>query len=248
MYSRIIPGRLNRRRGTPVSTGFNGNFASLFPASDILLITQSDVGVTSSGGLVSNWTDGAAAPHNFTAVLTRRPSLTAGLNSNPGLLFDGVNNGLTSTLALPAPGTVPYRIGIVFRQITWISGGYVSGDNNGVAGTVYSSAVSPQLRMYNGSATTAVGTPALGTWEATEAYFSNSVADSFRRGSTAASTGVSAGNAVGSSLMLGNGGAFATPTNIEVLHYVILTGASATTMPATWRAAVTTKYGATVNV
>jgi len=60
MYSRIIPGRLDRRSGT--RNAFNGSFASLFPGAYQVL--QSDRGLTYGG------TPLAAAGNTSTTVLT----------------------------------------------------------------------------------------------------------------------------------------------------------------------------------
>jgi len=99
-----------------------------------------------------------------------------------------------------------------------------------------------------GAAGSAIQGVALGTWEASEFFFSNSALDSIRRGSNAEQAGTGVGNANGGNFMVGNAGAFAFPANIEVLHVVILKGASASAMPASWRASITAKYGASVNV
>jgi hypothetical protein len=219
------------------STKFGGLFTAGF-SSTVLQSLQSDRNVTVATG-VSSWGDTTANARNaIQATGAKQPLVTAGVDSRPGILFDGSDDFLnTAGFALPAPGTTPFWIGLVFRVISWTSGRYIIGDSNGVAGTIYQSALTPEARGYAG-VNGPVSSKALGTWECSEIYFSNTTADYFKRGSSAAVTGTVFGNSVGVNRVIGNGGASNTlATNVEFLHIIYVLSPTPTET-ARWRANV----------
>lgn len=158
---------------------------------------SSDMGVTSSGGLVSQWNDFSGNARHATASGTARPTLAA-TDSNYGnrgsLTGDGVANSLSIAWNPAAPGTQPLWFFLVMRQLSWTAGEYIFGATSLVLGLAQS-ATTPQLRQFNTTGVNANGNLAVGTAGVVEAYFSNSASDYLRCGSAAAvAGGVSAGN------------------------------------------------------
>lgn len=84
-----------------------------------VLWLRADLGITQSGGVVSNWADQSGSGYNFTATLTARPAYTAsGINSLPTLTFDGAltSMGMTGfTLAQP------YTVFMVIKLVSGTS-------------------------------------------------------------------------------------------------------------------------------
>lgn len=210
----------------------------------------------SAGNLVNNdiWKatcsaladQGPAALNYSQAGPSLQPLMSAGVNGYAGLLFDGVNDVLASALALPAPGTTPTWYGATFRNVTWVSNSFIFGDSVGSGHILFSSPATPNLRPFNG-ASGPIQNVTLGTWEATELGFQNSAADYIRRGSNAATTGI-AGNAASTGRGIGGSPAPGNWANIEFLSIIYLNVIPTPAQIGAWRAAVTAKYGATVNV
>lgn len=230
------------------------DFSTFFTGGTVLQSVQSDKGVTT--GATFTWADQSGNNKHYTqATAAKQPTLTTGLNGNPGVLFmqnfiTPANSQLvTSTLNLPAPGTTPTWMGIVWRNITPSANGRPWSDTStGLAQTAYMASNDAKLTVYNGSAGPLdTAPPALNAWECSEFYFSNSTADYCKRGSNAAVTGVNAGNSVGTGRSLGGEDATANYSTIEVLH-VIYVNSKQVSAIANWRAAVAAKFGGSVLV
>lgn len=329
MYSRFLPSRLGRRGSVRLSSGFNGNFASLFPGA--YQVIQNDLGLTYGGtmkatagntstatmGLTGSlvtvpvpiwivitgtgvtadiYYDGlgvtasmvgvsvvAAAPIALTGAGTglsitptvgtqivgdswkatssavadqsgngkdyaqaaagQQPVVTIGVNGKPGLLFDGVNDLLTSTCILPVPGTTPWCGFLIVRRPTAAAGNArMLTDIGDAVDLLLSAGTSIQLYNNGGFGPTATGLPT-NTWGAVDFKFSNSAADYIQTGSGAVSSGAGAGNAASVNRSIAGAAAFA---NIELLM-LGYAPASAFSSSA-FRAAVAAFYGGTVAV
>jgi len=220
-------------------------------------LTGAAVGITitpTGGGLVAGDTwkatcggllDQSGNAKHFST--SSPPLVSAGPQGNPGLIFDGLTNFMISPLLLPQPSITPYRVGIVYRMISWNNFARVfsGGDPGGNVGALILNNVVPNMVAYNGAVGPDQASP-LGAWEATEVYFSNSANDSIRRGSQPSLSTIPYGDNVATTgFRIGgvNG-----QSNIEFLHAIVLKGASATAMPTTWRAAVAAKYGPAIAV
>lgn len=234
------------------------DLSSFFTPGTVLQSVQSDRGLTP--GTTFTWADQSGNGKDYTqAVALKQPTLTAGLNGNPGVLFTqdfitpANSDVLTSLLNLPAPGTTPTWLGIVWRNITPSANGRAFSDvSTGLSCTAYMATDDAKLTMYNGSAGPLDNAPpALNTWECDEYYYSNSAnpstGDYCKRGSNAAVTGVNAGNATGVGRSLGGEDATLNYTTCEVLHAIYVIGKQPAAI-ANWRAAVATKYGVSVSV
>lgn len=165
---------------------------------------SSDMGVTSSGGLVSQWNDFSGNARHATASGTARPTLAAtdaNFGNRASLTGDGVANSLSVSWNPAAPGTQPLWFFLVMRQLSWTAGEYIFGATSLVLGLAQS-ATTPQLRQFNTTGANANGNLAIGTAGVVETYFSNSTSDYLRCGSAAAVTGTNAGNSDAAALLI----------------------------------------------
>lgn len=175
---------------------------------------------------------------------SKQPVITTGLNGKPGILFDGVDDILVSTLALPVPGTTPYCGFLVARRPTVAAAANRMIANN-TADVVDLILDGPtNIHLFNGGTfgPTGTGLPT-NTWGAIDFKYSNSAADYIQTGSGPVVSGAGAGNSAGSSQSISG---TAVPANIEVLAggFVPATAFSS----ANFRAFTTSEYGASVNV
>ena len=226
---------------TPLRAGGPGNGLSVSMAAGNA--ASDNVWVATCAGLADQT---AGAKHYSQAGATQQPVVTVGLGGNAGILADGVNDAMSSALALPAPGTTPTWVGMVFRQITWVTAKAIVGNAASAAHLIYSNSASPNLRQFNATNGPLSSLP-LNTWEATEAAWTNSVADYFKRGSTAAVTGTNTANTASADRYIFGGSASAF-MNVELLMLVYMASVPSAGVIAKWRAAVTSKYGGTVSV
>lgn len=243
MFSSRVRGRTNLRAIPPRKKSGVINFASFFTPANVLQSVQSDLGLTVVGGNVTAWADQSGnGKHYSQATTTQQPKTTVGLNGFPGVLFDGVDDYLASALNLPSPSTTPTWIGLVFRQITWLTQSYVVGDSAAQGHLIYQNNASPQLRQYDGVSGNLNGAIALNTWECTDAQYQNTTADYLRRAASIV-TGASAGNLASTGRGLGASTNNFNFSNIEVLAAIYVSGVPSAGQLAAWRAAVVAKYG-----
>jgi hypothetical protein len=218
------------------------NLASYFTPANVLQSVQTDLGLT----LGTSWLDQSSNGKNYTGTVW--PTLGTGLNGFSSLIFNGTSQYLVSSLNLPA-ATTPTWLGIVFRQITWINNRAIIGDNTSVAHLLFSFVSTPSIYQYCGNTANLNSSPAVNSWECTEAYFSGSTSDYFRRGlSTNSVGGTSSGNAASTGRCIGASSAGGSPSNIEVLAVIHVAGLPSGAQISNWRAAVATKYGGSVAV
>jgi hypothetical protein len=156
---------------------------------------------------------------------------------------------LVSSLNLPAPGTTPTWIGMVWRNITPSANGRPLADvSTGISQTMLMYAADSKLQQYNGNPGNqdTVGIT-LNTWSCDEFYCSNSASDYLKRGSNTAVTGTGCGNGTGTGRTIGGTDATSNYVTAEVLH-VIYVNSKQVSAIANWRAAVASKYGVSVAV
>lgn len=82
-----------------------------------VLWLKANEGVTAGGGQVSSWTDASGSGNTTTqATAANQPQLVAaGVNFNPAIDFDGINDFVTSPLNINAPGADPLTAFTVYR-------------------------------------------------------------------------------------------------------------------------------------
>lgn len=177
MFSRRHSSRHSRRLSSSVHT--IPPFYKLITSAPVLQAIQSDLGVTSSGGLVSTWADQSGNGKNYTAAGAAQPSIgNATVNGFPVVSFDGVANAMTAALTLPAPGTTPTYIWMIIRQNTWVvNTGFVSQDNATGAHMIWQGSGSPDILSFEGTTNLTNTAAALGAWVRLEAQWQNSILD-----------------------------------------------------------------------
>lgn len=222
----------------PIDPAWDGKLNSLFGAG-VLQSVQSNLGLTVGVA----WNDQAGGGLDYTSVAW--PTAGGGLNSQPTLLLNGTAQFLGSALNLPAPGTTPAWIGLVFKQVSWTASDFVIGDTTGLAHSLLQFSATPDLGQYGGTVAQLAAAPPLGTWECSETLFSNSVNDYFRRGPVTYKFGNSAGNNPSTGRLIGKGGA-AGFANIEIAAIIYLNRLPTNREIANWRSGVKALYGSTV--
>jgi len=142
--------------------------------------------------------------HASQAVPASQPVITAGLNGKVGLLFDGVNDYIQSTVGTLF--TTSYLI-LVVGRITGAAVGsnaIVSGSPGNYAGTIYQDTAGTFSQYASGLGNSVAFFNT--TNQRWAAKFTNSAADSLRIGSLATVTGVSAGGAASATRTIGASG------------------------------------------
>lgn len=217
------------------------DLSSFFTGGTVLQSVQSDKGITT--GATFTWTDQSGNSKHYTqSTAGKQPSLTAGLNGNPGLSFTfGAATLLASALNLPAPGTTPTWMGIVWRNITPFGNARPLCSTDGLTAMVYMSAADTKLQQYSGNGGNIDLGVTAGTWTCDEFYFSNSASDYIKRGSAAPVTGTGAGNSISTGRNIGGSDATANYMTAEVMHVIYVTGKQVSAI-ANWRSAIATKY------
>jgi len=246
MYSRIVPGRLDRRHGQPKPIPVPVNWSTVFPST--IFAIQSDLGITNSATFTA--ADQSGNGKDFTAVLTARPTLAAGPNGYPEIIFDGSANRITcATLNLPAPGATPFFLFLIFRHITFVgSNPVVCGNAAALAAhLIYGVGGSPRLSANSGTdSAIPAAPPAIGSYECLEAYYSNTVTDYLRRGSSS-NAGIATGNNASAGYSIGGSGIL-TNANIGLLAAVGCSALPTGPQIAAARANVTGMYGVSIQV
>lgn len=191
--------------------------------------------------------DQVGANHYTQATASKQPVVATGLNGFASIVFDGIDDRLTSALNLPVPGTSPWFVWYVFRQVTWINQGiYLSSNSDASTGDVLVS-TSPTIFLFNGASAASNGGAAIGTFVRGESYFANSVADYLKLGTTS-SGGSTAGNNSATGRTIGSSGLNTRFGNMELLALVYMSSLPSVGQLAAASAAVTAKYGASVVV
>lgn len=237
------PSSITDHGGFPSVITFN----TLVTSVTCLQAVQSDLGITQSG-VVSAWADQSGSGKDYSASGTAQPTYNAsGLNGFPTLTFDGSDDTMTSALSLPAPGTTPTFLWMVFRQLSWTL-------NDCIVGALASrmvirqAGVSPALVMVSATAANSNNAAATNSWVRMEAFFNNNTTDFLKLAATSV-TGANAGNFSGGGNQ--NLGSINTPGawgNIEVAALMYFSGLPSVAERAALAAAVTAKYGASVGV
>lgn len=168
---------------------------------------RADLGVTVATG-VSTWADQSGNNVNMAqASGPAQPALIASaINGQPAVRADGISQVLSATWARVAPGTQPFYLCFVAKQISWVALNCLAGDFGATGMFISADPASPQIDMFNTTNANAVSAT-LGTYLRIEMQFTGSTADYMKAGSAAAVTGANSGNnAGGGTLQLFNRG------------------------------------------
>ncbi len=219
------------------------SFVTLFPGTVIFAI-QGDIGVISSGGLITQVNDQSPNHTNAVAAGVARPSVGS-VNARGSIQTDGLTKFLQAPCFLPAPGTTPYCSYSVFAPTAVGSqANYFGGDTG--AGVLYSNGAVNNIVQYNGSngQTGSLSTSMTRVY----AEYTASVADRLKCGANAFTSGVSSGNGSGgSALCIGSGTtAPAFLSNINLVLLVYMQGALTAPQMAAIDAAANSYWGGVV--
>lgn len=215
--------------GAHIRRGYAGPSPLVSPQSifgaDLIQWVRADLGIQIATG-VSQWNDLSGNGAHYTqGTAGQQPAYLAngGPNNQPYVACDGANDGLTSSLTRPAPGTEPTFRWAICRQETWAGFDLLFGNSNN-ADPSFRNISFPnttpnvnQNHTNNANANTAM---TVATWFRFESVFGNSTADWLKIGATK-STGESAGNKAGDGVMtiaLSSSGANAQIWVCELLH------------------------------
>jgi hypothetical protein len=156
------------------------------------------------------------AKHYSQLTPSQQPIVTAGLNGKPGLLFDGVNDVLVSTISVPYPFLV-----LFVGRIVGPSGlPGMFGGGNPYQGSIINNPTTVQ--QYSGAGfVNTVAFSAL-TNQRFAALFSNSAADSLRIGNLPPTTGANAGAAISTQMGIGSLADVIRSSNVEVFAVLIV--------------------------
>ncbi len=158
---------------------------------------RADLGVTIATG-VSAWNDQSGNGVNFTQGSgTKQPSFAASaINGQPAITGDGSNDSLNATFARVAPGTQPFYLWLVMKQVSWTTSDSICGDFTVNGCILFQLSSSPNLGMFNASSVNANNGNSIGSFSRIESQFTNSTSDYIKVGSTSV-TGANAGNQAG---------------------------------------------------
>lgn len=167
-------------------------------ASKVLQYVRADKGITLNATRVSAWADlSAAALHYTQGTAGNQPlySAAGGLNGTAYVQNDSTARFMASTLALPQSSVTPTCIWMIARQDTWSINTRLLADSTNAKRLVYQSTATPQVGLFNASASGTNSAGVLLSWARIIALFTGVAAsDRLKIGATDA-TGLTAGNA-----------------------------------------------------
>lgn len=174
------------------------------------------VGITSSGGAVSQWNDQSGnARHLIQATGTNQPALQA----DNSILFDGADNFLQCVaFTLNQPTTIY----LLAKQVTSLGNDRFCDGNAANSGSVRQG-TSPNITLHAGIVAATNGNLALDTWGVISAIFNGASSELQVNRTTAATGDAGAGNMGG--LTLGASGGEALFGNVQIKELILYASA-----------------------
>lgn len=172
-------------------------------------------GITSSGGLVSQWDDiSGNGRHLKQATETNRPTLEA----DGSITFDGADNYLKcDAFTLNQPETIY----LLFKQVTWTNAEYIFDGNATATGRVLQSPTTPSLLPTAPTSMTANANLEVDTYGVLAVVF-NSTSSVHQINNTTPVTGDAGTNNMGGFTLGARGAGDAGYGNIQVMEGMIL--------------------------
>lgn len=173
---------------------------SLITSVSVVEWLRSDLGYTA--GATQRWVGQIAGTTLSQGTAANQPTYSASdaaFNGRPSLTADGTNDSMTSTLAIPFPGTTARYYWFIFKAASTVApaanGALFSGNTNQCEQILQMNSGdgdAGKMIAYNATArTTGISTPA--TAKRGTALFTNSTSDRFSLGGTSV-TGTNTGN------------------------------------------------------
>ena len=133
---------VNQLSGFGSGGGGGGASVGDAPQTNLIHHWAHDVGVTESGGLVSQWDDQIGSANFVEATDKPTYSATSGAAGLGGITFDGVND----TMKIASLTTeAPFNIFMVFKHITWVAGNMLVTAGGGW--NIYQQTNTPELSL-----------------------------------------------------------------------------------------------------
>lgn len=244
MYSRRPGARFNRGR---IATAAAASSTPISILGSLAWWVRADLGITIGTG-VSAWADQSGNGVNFAqGTGSAQPAFgaTAGPNNTPAVTGDGTNDILSATWSRVAPGTQPFYVWHVLKQVTWTNGRILYGDINGGVGFAAQQLTgTPNISVSINAVQenpNAAGT--VGSFFRHELYFNNTTGSYHKIGSTN-STGGSTTNAAGSGTMYLFGFGGGAYSNIAIAESFVFLGTPSAQQRAALDEYCTQRYGA----
>jgi len=245
-FSRRPGQRFNRGRIATAAPAAAAPVTPLTILGSLAWWVRADLGITIGTG-VSAWADQSGNAVNFTqGTGASQPTLVASaINGKPAVQFDGVDDRMNATFARVAPGTQPFYLWLVMKQIAWTAGVRIIGDFVVNGCFLLQNSASPQIAQFNAATANSGGGATVGSYFRVESQFSNSTSDYIKKGSTN-TTGANAGNgAGGGTWQLGaRGDSAGSPANVEIAEAFLFLGTPTAQNRTDLDAYCTARYGA----
>ena len=208
---------------------------------------RADQGITIATG-VSQWNDLSGNNRHFTqGTAANQPLFVSNaINSLPAVRGDGSNDVLSTTFARVAPGTQPFYIWLIMKQISWTSGKTIIGDYTTPDGFIVDQvSPTPNIRQYNTTGANSNSGAIIGSYFRIEMQYTNSTSDYIKCGSVNV-TGSNAGNDPGGGTMqIFKGGINSgTHGNVEIAEIFLFLGTPTSDQRADLDTYCTARYGA----
>jgi hypothetical protein len=200
-FTRRQAARQNRGR---VSTARVQNPTTIVTSVPIVEWWRADVGVTT--GATLNWVGQKNGRVLTQGTGTRQPAYSssdAAFSGCASFTFDGVDDFLSCTFAIPDPAVTPYFYWYIFKLVAWTLNGALFGSPSGtITALAYCSAVTPNLRPFWAANGTENANTGIGSTRRGANYFSGTASDFLQIGNVtqpgATGAGASGGIVVGS--------------------------------------------------
>jgi hypothetical protein len=207
VFTRRPGARFNRGRIAVASGGGAAPVTPLTILGSLAWWVRADLGVTIGTG-VSAWADQSGNGVNFIqGTGSAQPALLAAdINGQPAIAGDGINDVLSAPWARVAPGTQPFFIWLICKQITWTSLDTTIGDYTVTGFVELQRIASPGVEAYNSATTSGNNTGGvIGSYFRHEMQFGATAADYLKIGSVTV-TGAMSNDAGGGTIQLFNRG------------------------------------------
>lgn len=230
-FSRRPGARHNRGRIATAAGGSAAPATWLTTLGSLAWWVRPDMGYTMGTG-VAAWADQSGNGVNFLqGTGSAQPALLAAdLDGYSAVVGDGANDLLAAAWARVAPGTQPFYVRCIFKQVSWTLNDCLMGDYTGAGFTIEQVGASPAMIHACSLVRNSNSAGVIGSYFRLESQNTNSVADYLKIGSTV-TTGANAGNSPGIGTFqlfaLGNGTLIGNMALVEAAVHLGTPNASA---------------------
>lgn len=199
------------------------------PTANLVARYDANLGVTQSGGAVSDWADQSGNGYTLSQAVNGNKPTISGSGTDTFINFDGSNDYLQASLTL----TQPYTIYIVLRPNTWGSTKYItSGDAGDSRACILQYSSTPNITLYDGGGTLTLNADLTvnGISKVLCAVFDGASSSTLINNSSRVTFNPGAGVGGSTFFRLGSNGNNTAATNISVQEIYIYSAAHSTTV------------------